>query len=372
MQTDFDIILVGAGCASMQLLHCLLNHSSYRNQSVLLLDAQPIGSVSKSWCYWTTPTENPYPSLAMKQWNKLDIGTHSGTLTRSLDTYEYVYLPSHAFFAFHQKYIDTLPQVHFVQEKVMEVSGNKVHTPSHTFTAKYVCSSIWEPKKRKEDIVLNQHFRGFFVRTPIAIFDENRPTLMDFRVPQPSGLNFMYVLPFSPQTALVEFTSFSASTYEKKVYESAIHAYLTERGITDFAIEHVEDGCIPMTTQLFDRYNSKGAIQIGTAAGSVKPATGYAFMRIQADVHTVADTLLLDMPLPSIQRNRFDWYDSLLLYIIQYKEDKAVLVFEQLFKRVKMPLILQFLDQKTSIWQEIRLFSKLPIFLFLRTAFARL
>lgn len=372
MQTDFDFILVGAGCASMQLLHRLVNHPAYGNQSILLLDAQPIGAVSKSWCYWTTATQNPYPDLVEKQWTKLDIGTQSGTLTRTLGDFEYVYLPSHAFFSFHQNYIETLPNVHFLQEKVMQVTQNKVHTPSHTYTAKFVCSSLWEPKKRTQDIVLNQHFRGFFIRTNDPCFDENTPTLMDFRVPQPAGLNFMYVLPFSPQTALVEFTSFSAFTYKIDVYEAAIRAYLAERGITNFSVEQTEEGCIPMTTQLFSRYSSNGAIQIGTAAGSVKPATGYAFMRIQTDVRLVADALLLNKPLPEIQRTRFDWYDSLLLHIIQYREEKAVLVFEQLFKRVKMPLILQFLDQKTSVWQEIQLFSKLPIFLFLRTALARL
>ncbi|MFN3589142.1 MAG: lycopene cyclase family protein [Spirosomataceae bacterium] len=372
MQTNFDIILVGAGCASMQLLHRLVNHPAYANQSILLLDAQPIGAVPKSWCYWTTSTQNPYPDLVEKQWEKLDIGTQSGTLIRTLGDFEYVYLPSHSFFSFHQNYIETLPHVHFLQEKVMQVTQNKVHTPSHTYTAKFVCSSLWEPRKRAQDIVLNQHFRGFFIRSKSACFDENVPTLMDFRVPQPAGLNFMYVLPFSPQTALVEFTSFSASTYETHVYETAIRTYLAERGITDFTVEQTEEGCIPMTTQLFSRYSSNGAIQIGTAAGSVKPATGYAFMRIQADVQLVADAILLNKPLPEIQRTRFDWYDSLLLHIIQHRQEKAVLVFEQLFKRVKMPLILQFLDQKTTIWQEIRLFSKLPILLFLRTALARL
>ncbi|MBQ0891495.1 lycopene cyclase, partial [Streptomyces sp. RM72] len=57
---------------------------------------------------------------------------------------------------------------------------------------------------------LLQHFRGWFVRTGTDRFDPAVADLMDFRVPQPAqGLAFGYVLPLTPDRALVEYTEFS-------------------------------------------------------------------------------------------------------------------------------------------------------------------
>jgi lycopene beta-cyclase len=65
---------------------------------------------------------------------------------------------------------------------------------------------------------------------------------------------------------------------------------------------------------------------------------------------------------------RFRFYDRLLLSIIKSDTTKIPRVMSQLFTSVSMPRILSFLDEKSSIMQEIEIFSQLPIRLFLKHA----
>ena len=52
---------------------------------------------------------------------------------------------------------------------------------------------------------------------------------MDFDLPQKQETRFMYLLPFSPNEALVEYTLFSKDLLEDEEYETAINDYLKEK-----------------------------------------------------------------------------------------------------------------------------------------------
>ena len=60
-------------------------------------------------------------------------------------------------------------------------------------------------------------------------------------------------------------------------------------------------------------------------------------------------------------------YDTLLLQIIASEGNRGKEIFEALFKSQPTPKILKFLDEETNIWDEISIFSKLPILLFLKS-----
>ena len=120
-----------------------------------------------------------------------------------------------------------------------------------------------------------------------------------------------------------------------------------------------ERGTIPMA--LTNASQQRGKIfAIGTASGQVKASTGYAFTRMHADakarVHQKSFT----------RKPRFAFYDSILLHMIQTENKMIPHVMDQLFGRTPFARVLNFLDEKTSIWQEIKLFSQLQIPLFLK------
>jgi lycopene beta-cyclase len=66
---------------------------------------------------------------------------------------------------------------------------------------------------------------------------------------------------------------------------------------------------------------------------------------------------------------RFHFYDTLLLQIIQKQPEKVSVIMEQLFLHNSFKQILSFLDESTSILQELGLFNTLPKRLFLKQVF---
>jgi lycopene beta-cyclase len=99
---------------------------------------------------------------------------------------------------------------------------------------------------------------------------------------------------------------------------------------------------------------------IGTAGGNMKASTGYAFTRMHEDAKYRAQNLTQKTP------NRFRFYDKMLLKIMQNEMNKIPAVMDRLFSQVETPKILRFLDDKSSLTDDIKLLSRLDIPLFIK------
>jgi hypothetical protein len=180
--------------------------------------------------------------------------------------------------------------------------------------------------------------------------DSSAATLMDFSQAQTNRdySMFHYILPFSERKALIETTVFSTKPYDEQAYEAHWNQYMADNFTgKNYQVIDIERGTIPMT--VMPSTNNLGKIlKIGTAAGQVKASTGYAFTRMQRDAKQKVNQL------PSLIKARHLFYDSILLNMIE-SENKAIpLVMDRLFGRINFAKILRFLDEKTSIWDEIR------------------
>jgi lycopene beta-cyclase len=66
---------------------------------------------------------------------------------------------------------------------------------------------------------------------------------------------------------------------------------------------------------------------------------------------------------------RFKFYDRLLLKIILEKPEEAVSIFGKLFKKIPIPMILKFLYEETTLYEESLIFKKLPAIPFIKRIF---
>jgi lycopene beta-cyclase len=363
---EYDIIIIGAGCAGMQLMHAFIHHPSYSRQRILLLDDGKSVQQSKTWCFWYQPGSHPYQHLISKQWNQLSIGTRSTFQTKSISPFVYGHINSKDFFDYHFELIQQNPQIQYLEEQVLHTEKREnrffLRTNKSNYTSRYVFSSSWNHKMVVEQshVFLEQQFFGWRIQTDNNVFNENAATLMDFRTDQHQGVSFVYVLPFSSNNALIEFTSFSDKPFDQLYFEKTLTDFIHSKFNTSFKIIKSEQAVIPMTDYAFKRYTEDGTIAIGTAAGMVKPTTGYAFNRILKDSVYLASQVLTDKPICEFEKNRFRFYDRLLLQLIQKKPDQARYILETLFQKVSFKRILQFLDEDTHLWQEALLFAQLP------------
>jgi lycopene beta-cyclase len=369
---DPNIIIVGGGCAGMQLIYQLLQLPFEQTGTILLLEraAEP---AKKSWCFWSKePTL--YEGLVSKKWSKISFASTHKQLTEYIHPYQYNYINSDDFFQFHEQVLRDSNRVKRVKAEVKELISENTHvrvlTDQGEFNANLVYDSRIEFDRLPESAnVLWQHFKGFFIETKEAIFDTETAMLMDFSIDQGDAVHFMYVLPFSSTQALVEFTVFSKlSAYQDAEYERYLKAYIDQKFNTSYKILRVESGRIPMTDFNFGSADDQRIRLIGSAAGAIKPTTGYAFNRIRKDTRDLVKCLDNPTlgPRTVFRKKRFRLYDKLLLMIIRDEPHQIRRVMEQLFYNNPFRRILDFLDEESSFRQEIAIFSQLPIRLFLK------
>lgn len=369
---DANIIVVGGGCAGMQLINALLKLPAEQTGEILLIESNR-QIVHKSWCFWTVK-KSEYDFLIGKYWTELTFGSSSSELSNVITPYRYNYINSELFFEYHNQLISDSPRVRVVYEEVKMFKSDfglkQVYTQNNLYQAQHVYSSISDfPTIENNKVLLWQHFKGWFIKTHQAVFNSNQATIMDFNIAQDNAAHFMYVLPFSKTEALIEFTSFSAlDCYSDQVYNFFLKEYISEKFDVKYKIIREEKGKIPMSDFNFAAYDKEGIIRIGSAAGAIKPSTGYAFNRIAQHTEYLIECFLKnnDCINSMTSTGRFHFYDTLLLQIIRDQPERVSKIMDQLFVNNSFLKILSFLDENSTLFEELSLFSTLPKRLFLK------
>lgn len=378
--SKYDYIIVGAGAAGLLLAHTLGNDSFFSNKSILILDKDDKSKNDRTWCFWEKGAGD-FDGILFRDWPNIFFGGKELNLSSSIAPYHYKMLRGIDFYSHYKTRLNKYPNVHWEQAEVLQMEENGdsviVSTQKDQFLGKQVFNSIFDlnaVKTQQKYPVLQQHFLGWFVKTPKPVFNPNEATFMDFSVSQKGNTRFMYILPFSETEALVEYTLFSENLLEKSEYENAIMDYLKDKlDCEDFEITEKEQGSIPMTCYPFHKHNSNRVFTIGIAGGWAKPSTGFTFYNTHKQVKGLVNRIKLDKAITGLhQKKRFWFYDLLLLDILYKHNHLGSTIFESLFKNRKPQLILKFLGEETSVWEDLQIIWACPKRPFLKALWNRL
>jgi len=364
----YDYIIIGAGASGLLLADALGKDNFFAQKSILLLDKNLNKPNDRTWCFWEIG-QGDFDAILHKTWNHIFVADDTYSKGIPIAPYLYKMLRAEDFYQTYLHKIKSHSNITFLEGNVEEIkdTGHEVlvRTDSDTFKGKRIFNSIFNYKpllEQKKYPVLQQHFIGWFVRTTKAVFDSDQATFMDFSIPQKGNTRFMYVLPFSETEALVEYTLFSENVLEQQEYEEAIKSYLKDNlYCEDYEIIEKEKGSIPMSCYDFNVHNSTNILHIGIAGGWAKPSSGYTFMRTHLKTRALIPFLKKDKPLNTFfKKDRFWFYDLLLLDILSRNNKKGELIFGQLFKNRKPQQIFKFLDEKTSILEDLKIIAACP------------
>lgn len=380
MQKNYDYIIIGAGASGLMLANALGIDPYFKDKTVLLIDKDAKKTNDRTWCFWEK-NEGDFDTIIAKSWNQIHFYSEDFGVNHKIAPYKYKMLRGLDFYNSFLDKIQSYGNITFLQDMVTGVADHinyvDVTTQSEGFRATKVFNSIFHYKLLHQQTkypVLQQHFLGWFIKSDKPIFNPENATFMDFSIPQKGNTRFMYVLPFSKTEALVEYTLFSAETLDEQEYEDAIKKYIKENlKCTNYEIVEKEKGNIPMTNYNFSAKNTENILHIGVAGGWAKASTGYTFMNTNRKTKELVAFLKKNKPLSLFSHKDRYWYYDLLLLDILYKDNsKGRRIFESLFKGSSPQLIFKFLDEETNIGEDLKIISSCPKSYFLKALFNRL
>ena len=379
-EESFDYIIIGAGAAGLMLADAMGEDPHFARKSILLLERQEQRTNDRTWSYWEKGKGN-YDAILLHKWRSIRFKDEGTTLIRDIGPYAYKTIRAMDFYSYHEKRTNDYPNLKKRRAAVQgfneDEKGVTVKTDIGLFRGDHIFSSVqlddlWQ--KEKKYPVLQQHFIGWYIQSEEAIFNPETATFMDFSVSQKGNTRFMYVLPTSAHSGLVEYTLFSKDLLEKAEYETAIQKYIKEDLNCDgYTITEKEMGSIPMTAYDFSRHNTHRITHIGTAGGWTKPSTGFTFNNTRKNTIKLLENIKNNSrPFGIKQAKRHRIYDTLLLDILSITNEKGGEIFSAMFRKRPAQAILSFLDEETNLKQELNMIWACPKMPFLRALWKRI
>ncbi len=373
---EYDYIISGAGAAGLSLLMRMMATPALSEKKILVIDKALKQGNDRTWCFWENK-QGLFESIVHHQWNSVHFFSYQFSGLIDLSPYHYKMIRSKDFYHYVQQHARTHDNIQFRYGIVESVGSNKTEAwvmidgekivADHVFNS-ILLQTIHVPSKKH---YLMQHFKGFFIKTKAPVFNVDMATLMDFRISQKHGTAFVYVLPFSTDTALVEYTLFTKQLLKDEEYVAELNHYIKQYLHVDtFEIIEEEFGIIPMTNVKFSS-NEERVTYIGTAGGQTKGSSGYTFQFIQKHSEKIVDNLLKKKSPArsnSLFQKRFSFYDATLLNILATNKHPSDKIFAIMFEKNPIDSVLRFLDNESSLTDEIKIMSTLPKRIFMKAA----
>ena len=371
--THYDYIIIGGGASGLLLADALGSDPFFRDKRIAVFEKESQKGNDRTWCFWE-PGLGKFDDILFKRWSTLRFRGPGFDRNYPMQQYTYKMLRGSDFYEEYHRRISAYPNLEIRFEAVHSLKESKgkaeVTTDLGSYTASHVFSSVsFLPSDTlmQPYPLLQQHFLGWFIRTEKDVFDPEAATFMDFSIPQKGNTRFMYILPFGPREALVEYTLFSDKLLAESEYQQALKDYIqSDLGCEHYDILEVEHGSIPMTVNQFNKADSNHITHIGIAGGWAKPSTGYTFWNTSQKVPRLIESLKNGGSLKQTQKTKFWYYDRLLLDVLTRENARGSEVFISLFSRLDPEVILKFLNEDTSLAEDLKIINNSPKGMFLR------
>ena len=366
----YHAVFAGFGAASCILLHELHHSGWLRGKQIAIIEPSEKKTNDRTFCFWAAPDSElvqRFSPVISHSWDKVAFNGTVASISplyyhhiRGIDLYDYTrdLLNDHQVDWYHESVLETQSIIH----------GALIRCSEKTLVADVCFDSRTKEvsKLNFPEVALHQSFLGYKVKLRHAAPDAGYATLMDFDFEQNGFTQFIYRLPYEPDYMLVELTRFGEEKIDPGIAAPKLEDYIrTQYG--EYEILEKEYGCIPMIYSEQKYEDEPCIISLGTRAGKVKPSTGYAFRNMFDHACEISAALNQGKTVLNNQTSmRFHFYDHLLLIILQKWPQEGRRIFNQLLSSVPAKRVLTFLNEQTSIGEEISIFSKLPVPLFLK------
>lgn len=360
MVPTYFYVIVGGGLAGLQLAHRLKQDLFFKGKRIAIIESSPEAYPEKTWCFWE---EGPgkWDSLVAHQWEKAAFISSEVNEVLELSPYRYKMIRSTDFRKKVLEELKSSENIDFITDEIREIDPvtRKAYGKKDTYTAAHFFDSRVSSEYLENENFsrIFQHFKGWLIETEKPVFDASVFTMMDFRIKYQDSTSFIYVLPFSETQALVEFTFFTPFLTEEKIYDDHLKKYLSDiLKVQDYKILKNEKGIIPMTDFPFASENTVHITKIGTGGGWIKPSSGYSFKNTEEKVNKIIQNIKSgEMPGKALTNEKFRKYDAIFLDVLSKRNDLGEETFTKLYTKNSPQEIFRYLDEETSLNEDLKL-----------------
>ena len=374
MDKHYNLAILGGGCAGLSLAMRLAEAGSSA-PSTLVLEKNAHYTNDRTWCFWDE-ADPELKDWVDHSWLNFEIKNGIKNFTRSCKNHAYLMLSAQIFYerslakvAANKQLVTILTNQDILEVTKMHNQTWRIMTATGTYTADKVVDTRPNMQIKDEDSLLWQSFIGYEVETSADTFDTHTFVLMDFDTTFSQGLGFIYVLPYSANRALIEYTIFAsqsiAANQLNEYIKPALLKYLTD---IDYKILRTEYGKLPMGNKKIKKTNDPSYIYAGLYAGAARPSSGYAFQRIQRWAKQCAYALINHQLLVAPEKD--PWIlasmDDLFLNVLKSNPKSSIPLFFNFFLHCKTLTVIRFLSDRASILDYLSIFASMPKLLFLK------
>ncbi len=380
MKVTSDIIIIGGGCSGLALAYALAKQQSHL--CVNILEARPSYHNDKTWCFWSDES-NEWTDLAQKNWQSWSFHAENDqTITTQQSTiWKYYCLAAEDYYQFVQQHLKRNQNIKlFTNQQISSVTyADESNIFSETQPTAQVTTQNDEIYNAKLiidtrsplvfDSILYQSFYGLELKS--KDLKSETVSLMHNMRSDDQGFRFNYILPLGNDRVLFEHTRFSRTAHSRKIMNDECDEEIRRLNISYRGIIREEYGCLPMgLTRIDPKY-----YQAGIAAGALRDASGFGFLRIQQWAKHIAKQLANAnkqqnlAAIMSYKPHETTWtqkLDHLFLKTIRNDTSQTPQYFQALAKHLKADTLIRFLCDQASQQDLVDVIRALPKWPFLK------
>lgn len=358
-----EVTIVGAGISG------LLISRHLTDQGTLVTLVGPEDKRQQTLCTWrNVQAPDFYNEHLIGAWSSWQFRAKNKKIIHQADKYWYEALNGLSLKRSLENYLSEQPTFTRIQELVNTVKKTKnsfeINTSSGSITSSYLLDS--RPPQFKEQ-TLTQQFFGVAIEYERAEEIANHPILMDFNIHQIDRgcVMFVYVIPLTSKSMLVEATLFGTSTVEESILRNLVQQWIEDHCNTDYLNKSPifeEKGIIPMGPVSFTN-NGKPA---GIAAGSARQSSGYALQGLERQINRSKESNDLDSLSNSPYSHLSTWMDKVFLRVIRHNPILGKEIFSAMAQSLTGDEFANFMADDFSFKDSLKIIRALPKFPFIR------
>ena len=361
----YDYVFIGMGASNGLMLLEFIKRGYHQTKRIAVIEPQQKNTNDKTYCFWSSPNDTIVKDLSSIISHQYHFVQTNNNKVQSIQDQPYYCIKSidfynllHETIASHpiDKYNGQVASLNSLPDSIEIVFEQQAITGAIIFDSR---PPVFTQEARNQSYLL-QSFFGYHIRLQEPSLHIDTFQMMNFDVDQSGHTQFVYNLPYAPNECLVELTRFGVDTididYAKKILDEKIKAQF---GVYEIVAE--EEGCIPMTVLKQPTSMDKRIINMGARANLIKPTTGYGFKKMHAFAAAFENPAQ-----DPLTKGRFLFYDHLLLIILIRWPNLGKKIFTALFQNNTIQRIFSFLDEKSGVSEEVKIFASLPIVPFLK------